>query len=224
MRLIAHRGLSRGAPENTLAAFAAALSAGFHGIETDLRLCADGEVVLFHDRLSPLGEPVASLTRRQLSQAAGYLVPTLSEALEAFPDTFWNLEIKTPAAAPAAFAEIAARGIEQQVLITSFRHEVVLMAAEHLDAECGFLIAHRPPALNTLLYPAMPLPRLRTVVWDYEALDPYLLNQANALGFRNFVYGALTEYEHALCREFGVHGLITDYPDFVGLKSEPPLQ
>ncbi len=47
---VAHRGLwsPKGAPENSLAAFEAALDAGY-GIELDVRLSADGEVMVFHD-------------------------------------------------------------------------------------------------------------------------------------------------------------------------------
>jgi len=224
MHLIAHRGLARSMPENTLSAFAAALSAGFHGIETDLRLTAEGEVVLFHDRLSPLGDPVALINRRALSQAAGYLVPTLTEALDAFPDAFWNLEIKAPTTAAAALAVVAERAMEQRVLFTSFHHSVIVEMASKTHAECGLLLDMHPSALNTVLYPALPLPRLRTLVWQYEMLDPHLLAQANSLGFRNYVYGALTDYEHVLCREFGAHGIITDYPEYVGLKADPPLQ
>jgi hypothetical protein len=46
--LIAHRGDSDGAPENTLAAFDRALSAGFAAFETDAQLTADGVPVLLH--------------------------------------------------------------------------------------------------------------------------------------------------------------------------------
>lgn len=49
MEIIAHRGDSRNHVENTAAAFSAAVAAGADGIETDLRLSADGEVFLFHD-------------------------------------------------------------------------------------------------------------------------------------------------------------------------------
>ncbi len=49
MKIIAHRGLSAGYPENTLLAFQKALEAGADGIETDLRLSRDNEIVLFHD-------------------------------------------------------------------------------------------------------------------------------------------------------------------------------
>lgn len=224
MQLIAHRGLPRTAPENTLAAFACALASGFHGIETDVRLSADGELVLFHNRTTPDGLSVAALTRNELSLALGYLVPTLSEALEAFPDAFWNIEIKTPAAMPGIFSLLEPIASQRNILLTSFRHEIITQAAETLDIECGLLLAHRPPALNSVLYPALPYTRLRTLVWHYEALDPALQQQANALGFRNWVYGAETEFEHALCGEFGLHGIITDFPEFVGLSVHGCLQ
>ena len=47
--IFAHRGASAHAPENTLAAFELALEQGAHGIELDVKLSADGEVVVVHD-------------------------------------------------------------------------------------------------------------------------------------------------------------------------------
>ena len=47
--VIAHRGASADAPENTLAAFALARAQGADGIELDVMRCATGEVVVFHD-------------------------------------------------------------------------------------------------------------------------------------------------------------------------------
>lgn len=49
LKIIAHRGFSQNYPENTMLAFEKALQAGADGIETDLQLSSDGEVVLFHD-------------------------------------------------------------------------------------------------------------------------------------------------------------------------------
>ncbi len=224
MRLIAHRGLSHIAQENTLAAFACALAAGFHGIETDVRLSADGELVLFHNRTTPDGQSIAGLTRNELSLALGFLVPTLPEALEAFPDALWNIEIKTPAAAPGVFSLLELVARQRNILLTSFRHELIIQAAETLDVDCGLLLAHRPPSLNSTLYPVLPYPRLRTLVWHYEALDPELQQQAQAMGFTNWAYGAETDFEHALCGEFGLSGIITDFPEFVGLSSQHGLQ
>lgn len=50
MKRIAHRGLSEKYPENTLLAFSKAIEAGADGIETDLRLSLDEEIILFHDK------------------------------------------------------------------------------------------------------------------------------------------------------------------------------
>ncbi|MBM3114197.1 glycerophosphodiester phosphodiesterase [Jeongeupia naejangsanensis] len=224
MQLIAHRGLARTVPENTLAAFAAALSSGFDGLETDIRLCADGEAVLCHDRITPNGAPVASLTRKALSHQLGYLVPTLAEALDAFPEALWNLEIKSPDAIKTAFEIIAASRHTPRILLSSFRHDIVLAAAELLKVDCALLVAHHPASLAGLVQQALPHERLRSIVWDFEIIDTALLEQAADLGFRSYVYGAHTQYEHAFCRDYQVSGIITDHPEFVGLTPVPALQ
>ena len=48
--IIAHRGASAYAPENTLAAFKLALQQGADGIELDAKLSADGHVMVIHDQ------------------------------------------------------------------------------------------------------------------------------------------------------------------------------
>ncbi|PHV10831.1 glycerophosphodiester phosphodiesterase [Chitinimonas sp. BJB300] len=217
MQLLAHRGYHAICPENTLEAFSAALHLGFAGIETDVRVSADNEAVLFHNRVSKDGVPVAALTRKQLSETCGYTVPTLEEALQAFPNTFWNIEIKTPAAANLALPILSQYEETHRLLVTSFRHEIVLAAAELLSVECGFLSAHRPATINSLVHTALPYRNLRTLIWDCEIVDPDILRQTNALGFHNAVYAANTAYEHTLMREFGVYALITDFPQHVGL-------
>ena len=84
MLLIAHRGYHAAAPENTLAAFEAAIMVGASGIETDVRISRDGVPVLIHDRVIASGETVADLTRTEIEQAVGHEIPTLDEALECF--------------------------------------------------------------------------------------------------------------------------------------------
>lgn len=217
MLRLAHRGDHRHHPENTLDAFAAAASTGFDGVETDVRLAADGEAILYHNRLAPGGVPVAHLTRSELSARCGYTVPTLVEALNALPQLLWNIEIKTLAAAAAALPVLADYQNQRTLLVTSFRHDVVLMAARHLDVACGLLNAHRPAAINSLLHATLDLPKLRVLVWDFEILDETIIQQANALGFRNFVYGAHTLVEHKLALEYGCHGIISDHPQYLGL-------
>jgi len=217
MRLFAHRGYHAAIPENTLEAFAAALKLGFAGIETDVRLSAENELILFHDRVAKSGVPVASLSRKELSDLCGYPVPLLSEALHAFPGTVWNIEIKTPAAAHLALPMLQDFEDSHALLITSFRHDIVIAAAQLLDVDCGFLNAHRPSQLQSLLTAALPHDKLRTLVWDAEIVDPELVQEARTVGFANVVYGAKTRYEHDLMREYGIDTLITDYPQHVGL-------
>ncbi len=70
--IIAHRGASALAPENTLAAFRRAIADGAEGIEFDVRLSKDGAVVVFHDatlqRLTNRKNLVSSQTLEELQQ------------------------------------------------------------------------------------------------------------------------------------------------------------
>lgn len=128
--VIAHRGFiteaaaEAGVFENTHAAFDAALTAGADILETDCRVTRDGEVVLFHDRTLERfnGETteVSQLTHRELLHrlADHGLLLTISEALEAFPDARFNIDVKTVAAADEAGRSVARAG--ERVLLTSF--------------------------------------------------------------------------------------------------------
>jgi glycerophosphoryl diester phosphodiesterase len=125
--LLAHRGDHRRAPENTLAAFAAALAIpGVHGVELDVRASADGVAVVLHD---------ASLTRVQgrrlrasrLTEAelAAHGVPSLAAVLAACPPgAFLDVELKKDlgevALAPLRAARGRADGSAAGVVISSF--------------------------------------------------------------------------------------------------------
>ncbi|HEY6044471.1 MAG TPA: glycerophosphodiester phosphodiesterase [Nitrosospira sp.] len=214
MLILAHRGYHAAVSENTLAAFEAAVTVGANGIETDVRLSRDGLPILIHDRVTPSGEAVADLTRAEIEQILDHEVPTLDEALESFPDILWNVEIKSPAALPSMVSVIKKHQARHSIIVTSFRHDLVAVCASLLEVNCGFLLAHRPQMLDSLLldFNASGNPRINHIVWDYEILDGILLKQAAENGFRNFVYGPVTQAEHDDCRERGVDGVITDYP------------
>jgi glycerophosphoryl diester phosphodiesterase len=142
--LVAHRGGSHLAPENTLPAFERAAALGADALEVDVRLTSDGALVVFHDddtaRLT--GEPGTVEARtlaevRALDAAFGFSedggathplrgkgvrVPTFAEALERFPAMRFNVDAKTEDAGLAeALAEVvrAARAVER-VCVGSF--------------------------------------------------------------------------------------------------------
>jgi glycerophosphoryl diester phosphodiesterase len=216
MLVIAHRGGHAAVPENTLAAFEAAVAMGVNGIETDVRLSLDGLPVLIHDRVIASGQAVANLTRRELEQAVGHEVPTLDEALEQFTGILWDIEIKTTSALSPVIRVLEKHQAGHRIIVTSFRHDLVALCAASLKVNCGLLIAHRPLTLDSLLaaFDSDGNPRINHIVWDYDVLDETLLKQTAMDGFRNFVYGPMTKIEHDYCRELGVDGVITDYPLF----------
>ena len=211
MLILAHRGYHAAVPENTLAAFEAAIALGVDGIETDVRISRDGLPVLIHNRVTSSGQAVADSSRSEIEQAEGHAVPTLEQVLERFPAMLWNIEIKTTQALPSVIEILAQYQANRRILVTSFRHDVVAECASSLKLDCGLLVAHRPRSLDSLL--ADPdHARINHLVWDYNIVDAALLKQAAAAGFRNFIYGPVTTAEHDYCRELGVDGVITDYP------------
>jgi glycerophosphoryl diester phosphodiesterase len=131
-RVWAHRGASALAPENTLAAFELAKTAGADGIELDVRLDAEGNVVVFHDQdLRRLcGRPgrletLSAAERKQL-RVGGELVPTLADVFDMLGDLEVNVEIKAnQPGRNARLVEATANVIRQsgraeQVLVSSF--------------------------------------------------------------------------------------------------------
>ncbi|WP_309129211.1 glycerophosphodiester phosphodiesterase family protein [Microbacterium sp.] len=129
-RVLAHRGLipttREDSPvwENSAAAFAAAHASGAEYIETDCRLTVDGDVVLVHDEtlIRLAGDARATATvrtaeLRTLFEDHGGLL-TVAEALELFPDTRFNIDVKTDAAAEPAGRLVAPH--TERVLLTSF--------------------------------------------------------------------------------------------------------
>jgi len=138
-RVFAHRGLTTPGDEhaeNTLAAVAAALSAGAAYVESDCHATRDGRVVLFHDdtveRITGDPRPVADLTLRELAalmEDRGGLL-TLDDALDGFPDARWNLDVKAAAAAEPVGRLVAPHA--HRILVTSFsdeRRRAALVAA-----------------------------------------------------------------------------------------------
>ena len=107
----AHRGWCEEYPENTMEAFKAAADLGVDQIETDVRITADGELVLIHDetvsRTTDGTGKVCELTLAQLKELdagvkkdekfRGVRIPTLIEFMELvkdYPDITIDLELK----------------------------------------------------------------------------------------------------------------------------------
>ncbi len=145
----AHRGASALAPENTLEAFRLAVEAGAGGLELDVHMSRDGEVVVIHDatvdRTTDGSGAVAGMTLGELRGLdAGYRfspdggrthpyrgrgvgIPTLAELYEEFPAAFVNIEMKEaqPGIEEGVMEVIRDAGAEERTLVVSNRHGVV---------------------------------------------------------------------------------------------------
>lgn len=138
-RILAHRGLATEAPENTLAAFRAAVAVGATHVESDVRVSADGVAVLAHDatfeRVSSDATRVDAASADALTAldlGGGHGVPTLAEALAVLPETRWNLDLKVPAAVEPAARAIREADAVDHVLVTSFDDATRARALEAL--------------------------------------------------------------------------------------------
>ena len=114
--VLAHRGASRAAAENTPEAFQLALRLGADGVELDTRRAGRGELVVYHDP-ELAGTPIRRLVEPPL--------PGLATALDASAGGLVNVELKTDGDAPAGVAAalcglLLRRGGRDRVLASSF--------------------------------------------------------------------------------------------------------
>lgn len=159
--IVAHRGASASAPENTFAAFRRAIDDGADGIEFDVRLATDGVPVVFHDstlhRLAKIENRVGNLTAEELSKIdvgswfnrafprkadekfPAETIPTLANLLEFLSDYqgLIYVELKggdsvIPALAGAVCALIRQTNLLPNIIVKSFKLEAVKIAKEIL--------------------------------------------------------------------------------------------
>jgi glycerophosphoryl diester phosphodiesterase len=212
MLVLSHRGVHRDCEENTLSAFEAAVRMGVDGVETDLRATSDGRIVLYHDRRLPSGEAIADLTYAEMGRLLGRDPATLEEATAAFPDLYWNLEIKDYRRIDVLTRAIRAAASRSRVLATSFWHPAAAALAAEAGVECGALVGDRPLEPEGFLA-GLAVAGVRALVWSFEWMDGDLVRVAAERGFRNFVYDVESYEEHRAAARLPLEGVITDWPE-----------
>ena len=121
--VFAHRGGSKIAPENTIAAFDRGLAAGADALELDVHLSRDRIVVVHHDpTLDRIGRAKGPLKDRTAAELAKIDVPTLREVLARYPQTGIIIELKERgiALARAVVDEVRGAGAVDRVCLGSF--------------------------------------------------------------------------------------------------------
>jgi len=229
--VFAHRGLALEAPENTLLAFAKAIAVGAVYVETDVHASADGYAVIAHDpdlkRIAGRDVRVDQLTLAELQRidlGHGQTFATLAEALDAFPETRFNIDIKSSAAAePAAGAIVAARA-SGRVLVSSFDERRRLAALGLLPGVVSSSSA-RLFALALLGGKAGISPLVRRALRGLVAVQvpekalglrittARMIRRLHAAGVEVHVWTVNDPARMAQLLDLGVDGLVTDRAD-----------
>jgi len=209
-KIIAHRGFSGRYPENTLAAVRAALRLGVDMVEIDVQETRDGKLAVFHDfrldRLCGVRGRVRDVTFAEMRRH-NPAVPTLRQVLRACRDRAQVLvEIKRADPGKVA-AEIAAAGMEQQVIVFALSvKRLAAFAAANPQIPRFALVARQLPA------------RLPVTVRGVGASKRLIKSRAEVRrlhrrGWRLFVWTVNRPSDMARLLAWGVDGLITNHPD-----------
>lgn len=241
--LIAHRGGSGLAPENTIYALRRAVEWwGADILEIDVQPTADGEVVVFHDdtldRTTDHTGPVAARTLAELRQVdaayrftpdggegyplrgRGIGIPTLAELLEALPDVRINIEIKDGRAQQATRAALLEANALGRVLIAAGSSPDRSLFRDLPVATSAGQQELRPFVLQLMVGLSFYTPAVDALQlpdrWEgREVLTPRLVRVAHEKNLAVHVWTVDDPEDMARYLEWGVDGIISDRPDLL---------
>ena len=206
--VIAHRGASGEAPENSLAAFHLAVTSGADAAETDVRISKDGQVVVHHDPelgRTVKGEgPIAARTAHELI-ALG--IPTLGAVLDVVAPLVLCVEIKGGEDVVRRVAPVVAG---RDVVFFAFDPEHVEELRREIP-EVPVLALFEPEYDRSIVAMTKRL-GAAAIGLEHRATDPAIVELAHAAGLAVFVWtvNELSDVRRAI--SFGVDGIITDWP------------
>jgi glycerophosphoryl diester phosphodiesterase len=228
VQVTAHRGSSMKAPENTLAAIEEAITDGADYVEIDVRLTADGEVVLSHDnslrRLTGLDRDIDEMRLDEVKEVdvgswfgdtfAGQPIPTLDEVLRLTRGRI-NLYIELKPAPGDAQALVAAV-IDR---LPEARQDEVIMAS--LSPQIIREVKQQAPHLKTTLFAQFVVRGgLDTTIIDalglrHNRITPESIAAAHRRGYQLHAWTVNGRSEMSRMIDLGVDNIITDRPDIL---------
>ncbi len=230
--ICAHRGASAYAPENTLEAFELAVQQGAHGVELDVHLTRDKEILVAHDeRIDRVSDGIGAISdltlteikrhvfNREHPEYEGARAPTLREVYELLKPTglYVNVELKNsvkayPGLEEKCLALAADMGMEDRVVYSSFRHQsMVRMKELSSKAVCGLLYACvmvRPWEYAAALHMDALHP-----LYTELSFTPDECQQAHEKGVQVNVWTVNDERNMRMVIEAGADMMITNFPD-----------
>jgi glycerophosphoryl diester phosphodiesterase len=237
--VVAHRGASVQAPENTMESFRLAAEAGADAIEVDVHLTSDGHLAVIHDetvdRTTDGSGDVVSLTLKSLRKldagarftdadgstpyaGKGLTVPTLEEVLDWLPDDVGLVvEIKARATVPKVVEALRDQPVrtDGRANVISF-DEAAIEEAHALDPDLptGYLLVPSQPFEPALRW-AVEHGHRAVHTWEGDlGLDPApALSQALAYGRQVGCYVVNDPDRMKHLAVYGLWGFVTDVPD-----------
>jgi glycerophosphoryl diester phosphodiesterase len=231
--MVAHRGFSGGAPENTMAAFKKAIEIGSDMIELDVHLSKDGEVVVIHDdtlnRTTDGKGKVVSYTLNELKQLdagswfgpqfSGERIPTLKEVLElTHGQVLLCIELKGGDLGQYTLKDLADRSLQEvekagmlsQVLFASFDLSAIERVREKDPGIPVALIYSKSWSSPREVTGGKAIPVLSFLG---TVLTQTNVSKAQQQGIKVLVWTLNTEEQIEYFLNMGVDGIITNHPD-----------
>lgn len=241
-RIFAHRGSAGTHPENTMASFQAAVDLGALYLETDVHLTRDGEVVVAHD--PDLGRccggagiiketDYADIAKADAGysftvdgkefpfRGKGHRIPRLAEVLTAFPNAFFNIELKREdvSITEAALRVIDAAKMRRRVLLASehqARLDEIRAMAPGIPTSLGYqeigafmqAMATRDPAYQ----PKGDALQIPPEHYSWKLATPESLAMAHRHGVEVHIWTLNDEPAIREMLELGVDGIMSDFP------------
>jgi glycerophosphoryl diester phosphodiesterase len=213
--VIAHRGASGYAFENSPAAFREAVARGVDGVELDVHATADGGIVVHHDPVLTGGQPLDTLTLAVATSSPlpnGELVPSLAAVLSILGDRDVWVEVKSlPAAYDAALlATLDAGPFPARYAIHSFDHRITARLARlRPRLRLGALLSARVIDPVAVMRAAC-----ATTLWqEWTMIDRALVEAVHAAGGRLIAWTVNDRAVASRLGHLGVDGLCGNFPD-----------
>ena len=228
MKILGHRGAAGTLPENTLLAFAKSLEFGADGLEFDVQLSRDGEVVICHDeRVDRTSDGIGWLkdfTLKELKQLnfggafrLNTPIPTLEELLDMIKGrpVILNVEIKTglmeyPGIVNKVTGLLEKYKLTEQSIISSFEHKTI---AEVIRNHPGFAtgLLYDCGLIEPWLY-AQQI-GARYLHPHYAFVTPELVRESHARGINVHTWTVDESWAMERAAESKVDMVITNYPE-----------